>query len=200
MSELAQLRLLLDSSSDVHWLIDCASGRLLYLSAAHAAFGFSAEEAQRHADQLLAQLPARLARFKDGDASRLRLRRELVFERADGSSLTVEIESLLVLDKKGQPLQLAGVVRDLSRQLAERAEWETQQKRFASMLSHEFRTPLSTIDGCRAAPGNDVGQCRRSHAQALPQDPGGGGPPDRHDRRLSVARASGQHRPQAPGQ
>lgn len=147
MSELAQLRLLLDSSSDVHWLIDCASGRLLYLSAAHAALGFSVEEAQRHADALLAQLPARLARFQEGDVSRLRLRRELALERADGSSLAVEIESTLVLDKKGQPVQLAGVVRDLSRQQAERAEWETQQKRFASMLSHEFRTPLSTIDG-----------------------------------------------------
>jgi hypothetical protein len=34
-------------------------------------------------------------------------------------------------------------VRDLSA----RRERERQQKRFASMLSHEFRTPLSTIDG-----------------------------------------------------
>jgi signal transduction histidine kinase len=29
----------------------------------------------------------------------------------------------------------------------ERLEWAAQQKKFASMLSHEFRTPLSTIDG-----------------------------------------------------
>jgi signal transduction histidine kinase len=30
---------------------------------------------------------------------------------------------------------------------AERSELAAQQKKFASMLSHEFRTPLSTIDG-----------------------------------------------------
>jgi signal transduction histidine kinase len=41
------------------------------------------------------------------------------------------------------PVTVVGVVRDLSaaRELA------LQQKKFASMLSHEFRTPLSTIDG-----------------------------------------------------
>jgi signal transduction histidine kinase len=38
---------------------------------------------------------------------------------------------------------LAGIVRDQSGQ----REREAQQKRFASMLNHEFRTPLSTIDG-----------------------------------------------------
>jgi signal transduction histidine kinase len=38
---------------------------------------------------------------------------------------------------------VVGVVRDLSA----RRELAQQQKKFASMLSHEFRTPLSTIDG-----------------------------------------------------
>ncbi|EEF23214.1 two component sensor histidine kinase, putative, partial [Ricinus communis] len=43
----------------------------------------------------------------------------------------------------GVPATLVGVVRDLSA----RRELAAQQKKFASMLSHEFRTPLSTIDG-----------------------------------------------------
>jgi signal transduction histidine kinase len=43
----------------------------------------------------------------------------------------------------GSPLTLVGLVRDL----APRRQREAQQKRFASMLNHEFRTPLSTIDG-----------------------------------------------------
>jgi signal transduction histidine kinase len=51
--------------------------------------------------------------------------------------------STLLLDEAGAPRSLAGIVRDLS---ARRAR-EREQKRFASMLNHEFRTPLSTIDG-----------------------------------------------------
>ena len=35
----------------------------------------------------------------------------------------------------------------LEQMAAERQQWQAQQKKFASMLSHEFRTPLSTIDG-----------------------------------------------------
>src|SRR5206468_6424801 len=51
--------------------------------------------------------------------------------------------STLLLDEAGRPHLLAGLVRDLSARRAREAE----QKRFASMLNHEFRTPLSTIDG-----------------------------------------------------
>ena len=35
----------------------------------------------------------------------------------------------------------------LEQSVDDRLEWAAQQKKFASMLSHEFRTPLSTIDG-----------------------------------------------------
>jgi two-component system phosphate regulon sensor histidine kinase PhoR len=55
----------------------------------------------------------------------------------------VEIESTLILDAAGVPVSVVGVVRDLRA----RRELAAQQKKFASMLSHEFRTPLSTIDG-----------------------------------------------------
>jgi signal transduction histidine kinase len=55
----------------------------------------------------------------------------------------VEVTSTLLLDATGRAQALAGIVRDQSAQHAR----ERQQKRFASMLNHEFRTPLSTIDG-----------------------------------------------------
>jgi signal transduction histidine kinase len=55
----------------------------------------------------------------------------------------VEVISTLLLDEAGRAQALAGVVRDQSA----RRERECEQKRFASMLNHEFRTPLSTIDG-----------------------------------------------------
>ncbi|QGZ40262.1 PAS domain S-box-containing protein [Pseudoduganella flava] len=138
--EAADFRLLLEHSGDVHWMAD-ATGRLLYVSPAAARrLGCTEQEAlaraQALAAPLLADLPARLERFRQGDDSRRTARRE-----AELDAIPVEIESTLV--ERGGALHLVGVVRDISA----RREFELQQKKFASMLSHEFRTPLSTIDG-----------------------------------------------------
>lgn len=134
-------RLLLEHSSDIHWMLDCASGKLLYVSpAAGRQLNWAPDEvpakAQAVADSLLADLPARLSRLDGGDASRRTVRRE-----TELAGVPVEIESTVVPAAGG--LRLVGVVRDVS----ERRRIEQQQKKFASMLSHEFRTPLSTIDG-----------------------------------------------------
>ncbi|USX26903.1 PAS domain-containing sensor histidine kinase [Oxalobacteraceae bacterium OTU3CINTB1] len=140
----ARYRLLLDNSVDVSWVADCASLRLTWLSAAaERQFGYTLESADTMAAGLLGDLAPRLTRFAGGDASRRRVLREAELVHADGRLLPVEIDSFLILDDAGVPVQVAGVVRDLTarRELAE------QQKKFASMLSHEFRTPLSTIDG-----------------------------------------------------
>ncbi|MES2118629.1 MAG: PAS domain-containing sensor histidine kinase [Pseudomonadota bacterium] len=140
----ARYRLLLEHSSEVSWMADCASGRLTYLSpAAERQFGYRLETVQPLATALLADLPARLARLAAGDASRMHVLRQCEQPHADGRLLPVEIESTVVLGDDGRPATLVGVVRDLSarRELAE------QQKKFASMVSHEFRTPLATIDG-----------------------------------------------------
>ena len=140
----ARYRLLLDNSVDVSWVADCASLRLIWLSAAaERQFGYTLETAGAVAAGLLGDLAPRLARFAGGDASRRHLVRQAELAHADGRVLPVEIDSFLILDDAGVPVQVAGVVRDLTarRELAE------QQKKFASMLSHEFRAPLSTIDG-----------------------------------------------------
>jgi PAS domain S-box-containing protein len=140
----ARYRLLLEHSSEVSWMADCASGRLTYLSpAAERQFGYRLDTAQPLAARLLADLPARLARLAAGDLSRMRVVRQSEQPHADGRLLPVEIESTVVLDNDGRPATLVGVVRDLS---AQRALAE-QHKKFASMVSHEFRTPLATIDG-----------------------------------------------------
>lgn len=142
--EAERYRLLLQHSGEVSWMADCASLRLTWLSpAAERQFGYTLESAQALAAGLLQQLPARLARHANGDPSRLRLLRETELPHADGRLLPVEIESTLILDELGAAVSVVGVVRDLSA----RRELAAQQKKFASMLSHEFRTPLSTIDG-----------------------------------------------------
>lgn len=134
----ADYRLLLEHATDIHWMLDCASGRLLYVSPAAARrFGWPPDDAharaQALAGPLLHDLPRRLERFRQGDASRRTVRREAELE-----GIPVEIESTLAGDGR-----LVGVVRDLG---ARRA-FEQQQRQFASLLSHEFRTPLATIDG-----------------------------------------------------
>jgi PAS domain S-box-containing protein len=140
----ARYRLLLDHSSEISWMADCITLQLTWLSpAAERQFGYTLETAQPLAHGLLKDLQARLARYADGDLSRRRLLRETELAQADGHLVPVEIESTLILDGNGVPATVIGVVRDLSA----RRELAAQQKKFASMLSHEFRTPLSTIDG-----------------------------------------------------
>lgn len=140
----ARYRLLLEHSSEISWMADCVSQQLTWLSpAAERQFGYTLETAQALAAGLLKDLPSRLTRYADGDLSRRHLQRETELQHADGHLVPVEIESTLIIGDDGVPLTALGVVRDLTaaRELA------AQQKKFASMLSHEFRTPLSTIDG-----------------------------------------------------
>jgi two-component system, OmpR family, phosphate regulon sensor histidine kinase PhoR len=140
----ARYRLLLDNSTEVSWMADCATLRLTWLSpAAERQFGYTLASADTIAAGLLGDLAPRLAGFATGDGNGRHLVRETGLTHADGHVVPVEIDSTLILDDDGAPVTVVGVVRDLTarRELAE------QQKKFASMLSHEFRTPLSTIDG-----------------------------------------------------
>src|SRR5471032_3084403 len=144
----AMFRQLAEHSLDALWLLDCATLELRYASpAAQRLSGHDLPALQEHAVRLAADVPARLQRWRDGDTSRLSLLREVELPHRDGQMLALEVTSTLVLDAAGQPVSLVGVARDVTQVQAQEAEREKEQKRFASMLSHEFRTPLSTIDG-----------------------------------------------------
>jgi signal transduction histidine kinase len=156
----ADLELLLAQSDQVHWLLDIASSRLLYVSPAAARrLGCSGADALARAQELavplLDGLPERLARLAQGDESRRTVVRE-----AELAGVPVEIVST-VADGK-----LAGVVRDVSGRRAV----EQQQKQFASMLSHEFRSPLATIDGAvqrLVASGSGADEATRKRYQKI---------------------------------
>lgn len=140
----ARYRLMLEHSGAVCWMVDCASLRLVYLSpAALEQFGYTLEQAQALAPMLLQDLPARLARFAAGDHSVRFLSSESEQPHRDGRLIPVEIDSTLVCNADGEVDSVVGVIRDMS----SRQELLDQQKKFASMVSHEFRTPLATIDG-----------------------------------------------------
>ena len=143
-----QCRLLLEHSRDAAFLLDAATLELLYISpAAQRLTGHDLAALREHAARLAADVPARLQRWRDGDTSRLTLLRDVALPHADGQILALEIHSTIVPAAAGRGMTLAGTVRDVSAAQAQEAEREQEQKRFASMLSHEFRTPLATIDG-----------------------------------------------------
>jgi PAS domain S-box-containing protein len=144
-------RTIAELGGDIAFIVDCARVQPVYISpGVDELVGYSVAEIQAQFDKgegplaaLCEGLPDRLRRFAAGDGSRLRVAREFELQRPDGRKVPVEVISTLMLDAAGQPASLAGLVRDLSAQRARALE----QKRFASMLNHEFRTPLSTIDG-----------------------------------------------------
>ena len=144
----AQFRLLAEHGRDATFLLDATTLELLYISrAAQRLTGHDLPALREHAARLAADVPARLQRWRDGDASRLTLLREVALPHAEGHPLALEISSTIVPAAAGRSITLVGTVRDVSAAQAQEAEREKEQKRFASMLSHEFRTPLATIDG-----------------------------------------------------
>ena len=146
----AQFRLLAEHGRDAAFLLDATTLELLYISpAAQGLTGHDLPALREQAARLAADVPARLQRWHDGDASRLTLLREVELPHADGHLLALEIHSAIVpaAAAMGRGITVVGSVRDVSAAQAQEAEREKEQKRFASMLSHEFRTPLATIDG-----------------------------------------------------
>jgi signal transduction histidine kinase len=151
--DVAAFRAIAELAGDAAFIVDCASHTLRYLSPRAAQLlgytpaDFSAQLAAPDQPGPLAPLCAgldnRLRRFADGDASRQQVVREFELARPGGRTVPVRVISTLLLDAAGKPATLAGMIRDQSGQRALASE----QKRFASMLNHEFRTPLSTIDG-----------------------------------------------------
>jgi PAS domain S-box-containing protein len=148
-----QFRVIAEIGGDVAWIVDCATCLPSYISPAiERLLGFGFDDFQRHMQSpdtagplaaLCAGLPQRLARLAAGDLSRLRLVRQFDQPHRDGRLVPVEVISSVLADAAGRPTSLVGIVRDLGA----RREHEAGQRRFASMLNHEFRTPLSSIDG-----------------------------------------------------
>lgn len=148
-----QFRTIAELHGDVAWIINCATGLPRYVSPAIVGLlGYDTAdiitqlESERPDGTLAALcrgLPERLQRFADGDLSRKRIVRSFDMRHADGRVIPIEATSTIMTDEHGKAAWLVGTLRDVS---AAR-EQAAQQKRFTSMLNHEFRTPLSTIDG-----------------------------------------------------
>ncbi len=148
-----QFRAIAELEGNVAWIIDCASGLPTYISASVLALlgydmadflaQFQAGNPNGPLAALCAGLPARLQRYAAGDLSRRHVVRCFDQRHRDGRIVPVEVTSTILDGADGAPAFVAGILRDIS----ERRELAERQRRFTSMLNHEFRTPLSTIDG-----------------------------------------------------
>lgn len=88
-------------------------------------------------------------------------RGETVQQRKDGARLHVLTSSRLLRDRRGEPIGIVAINRDITEQkrleadarekerlqtaLAQAVQTRALHTRFMSMVSHEFRTPLTTI-------------------------------------------------------
>lgn len=135
-------RQIIEHGGDLNWIVDGASGQLLYVSPAAGAAPYADDALQLLFARLAAALPERRRLLAAGDPGARQVE-ESELAREDGEPVPVEIESTLVPADGDNPAVLVGLVRDIS---ARRAQ-QLAQKKFASMVSHEFRTPLATIDG-----------------------------------------------------
>ncbi len=148
-----QFRAIAELNGDVAWIVRADSGLPAYISpSVHSLLGYDMDDFVEHCRgkdsssplfPLCAGLAARLQRFADGDLSRKHLRRAFDQPHRDGHLVPIEVVSTILVDEQGAATAVVGTMRDVSEQ-RQRSE---QQRRFASMLNHEFRTPLSTIDG-----------------------------------------------------
>ena len=151
-----QFRAIAELGGDVAFAIALPAHRFVYLSPAFGALsGFDREALQRALDgdavSPLAPLAAWL-REAAGGAPGARSQREFDLFDAEGRPLALEGLATALVDGSADGsadgaadhgATLVGLLRDLSARRAHQSE----QKRFASMLNHEFRTPLATIDG-----------------------------------------------------
>lgn len=151
-------RLIAENTTDVIWMMDAESLRFTYMSPSiERQRGFTPEEIMEfHRNvanstsstlapampQMAERLRERILHFKCGDESKRREVIEIDQPHKDGRMIPVEVVTTLLGDST-HVRALVGVSRDITA----RRQAQEEQKRFIAMVSHEFRTPLATIDG-----------------------------------------------------
>jgi signal transduction histidine kinase len=143
----AHFRTIAELAGDIAFSIDLPTYTLRYLSPAfsallgHEAGALQAAIAGTGATEALGALGMHLASCGDGRPGERRVQ-EVDVRNADGHPVGLQAITTSVRNEDGSS-SLVGLLRDLTPQRTHLAD----QRRFASMLNHEFRTPLATIDG-----------------------------------------------------
>lgn len=140
----ALYRLLAERVADVVWVLDIASMKLKYISpSVHTMLGYMPEEVlERPIEEFIApesvkeireRLPARSKRFTSGDFSVVTRLNQIDQFHKNGSIITTEISSTLMLNPSGQ-LEAIGVSRDISQR--KQAEDSLRQANISLAMTH----------------------------------------------------------------
>ncbi|UVW28672.1 HAMP domain-containing sensor histidine kinase [Massilia sp. H6] len=141
-----QFRTIAELAGDIAFSIDLASSTVRYLSPSfsdllgHPAGALQDALTGGGAKEDLGALAAHLASGPHTPGARSV--HDVDVRNAHGHPVGLQVISVAMRNGDGS-IALVGQLRDLTPQRAHLAD----QRRFASMLNHEFRTPLATIDG-----------------------------------------------------
>lgn len=142
-------RLIADNVQDVLWKFEIGKQRASYVSPSISRLtGYSPEEAMGQSlEDALTPTSVELLRkaiaFLIDHPEVAKKVLELEARCKDGSTVWTEDTISIVRNDAGRATEVIGISRDLT----ERRRAQEEQKRFVAMVSHEFRTPLATIDG-----------------------------------------------------
>ncbi len=142
-------RLIAENVQDVLWKYQIDRQHVSYVSPSiRRMTGFTPEEAmaQSFDDALTPASAMRLRKTISWLIAHPKAAKKVVELEArckDGSTVWTEDAISIVRDDAGRASEVIGVSRDLT----DRRKAQEEQKRFVAMVSHEFRTPLATIDG-----------------------------------------------------
>jgi PAS domain S-box-containing protein len=166
-----QYRLLAENMTDVIWLLDTATMKIIYVSpSVQRLLGYTPAEALAlGVEQLMtapflpsvsADLPGHIAAFLKGDPNRVTQTTEIEQPRKDGSTVWIELVTTFFKDQTGA-VQILGVARDITERhrlqemqteqllletiLQNEVELSALKSRMMVRITHEFRTPLSVI-------------------------------------------------------
>ncbi len=138
-------RELVEGANDIIYTHDLSGGFTSLNRTGELITGYSREEARTLTiDRLVApedldRVKASLAKKLDGEPSAVY---EATILAKDGRRLILEISSKLIVEGT-RPVGVQGIARDIT----ERREMERQKKEFLATVSHELKTPLTSIQG-----------------------------------------------------
>ncbi|MBL8697030.1 MAG: PAS-domain containing protein [Alphaproteobacteria bacterium] len=142
---------ILDSESRIRW-VNPAMARIVGVPVEHM-LGKTPRAAYM-SDRTPAESFSRIAKALN---SGQRVRAEIMIRREGGGDIWVELDAAPIFSADGALESIVGLHTDiaerkrhqaeLERALAAAREVNDQQRRFISIASHEFRTPLAVIDG-----------------------------------------------------
>lgn len=155
-----RFRQLAEHLEGIVWMLDAESRQLLYLSPRfEEVWGLSREDAYAEADAVVALVhEADRARFQAAllAAAERRVSLEIRLAREDRALRWLRVSAFPIRDEAGAAYRIAGLAEDVTEQVLFEREREARKRAeevlrvkaaFLRNVSHEMRTPLTTILG-----------------------------------------------------